>query len=436
MRRAPRRRYMLKIFENADAALKIACGECFDTSNAVEESVKTIIADVRKRGDSALFDYSARFDKAELTSLAVSDEEISAAFDKADPYFLQTLEEAKLHIEEFHKRQLAQGFEFVGEDGVLLGQFRTPLQKVGLYVPGGTARYPSTVLMNCVPAKLAGVPEVFVCTPPSSDGSVDCNTLAAAKIAGADRVFKIGGAQAVAALAFGTETVPKVDKIVGPGNVYVATAKRLVYGVVDIDMIAGPSEILVISDGSAKPEFVAADLLSQAEHDKLARAILVTTDRAFAIAVQSEVEKQLALLPRKEIAEASVNERGMIILARDLDEAFRISNEIAPEHLEICTAEPLPLLKKVKNAGSVFLGYDTPEAVGDYFAGTNHTLPTSGTARYASPLSVDDFVKKTQYVRYTKAALERNGARIADFARREGLDAHGLSVTRRLEDKK
>lgn len=427
---------MLKIYENVKDALSAVAATGAGAPREVEDAVRFIIEDVCSRGDTALFEYSKKFDGVDLTSLEVTAEEIDAAFARTDPYFLETIRQAIENITEFHKRQLSEGFEFEGKDGVRLGQFRTPLERVGLYVPGGTARYPSTVLMNAVPARLAGVREIVMCTPPARDGSVDDNTLAAAKLAGVNRVFKMGGAQAVAALAFGTESVPAVDKIVGPGNVFVATAKRQVFGKVNIDMIAGPSEILVVADETANAALVAADLLSQAEHDKLARAILVTTDIELARAVQTEVARQLAALKREAIAAEAIENRGAIIVVGSLTEAISVSNEIAPEHLEICTKEPFELLKLVKNAGSVFLGHDTPEAVGDYFAGTNHTLPTSGAARFASPLSVDDFQKKTQFISYTAAALQNNGARIADFATREGLEAHALSVTKRLEDKK
>ncbi len=402
----------------------------------VEEIVSDIISTVRKEGDAALFAYAEKFDRAKLTALEVTAEEIDAACARIDPYFLETLEMARDNIRAFHLLQKRENYEDAPRDGVITGMRFTPLRRAGLYVPGGTASYPSTVLMSAIPAKIAGVEEIIMVTPPAPDGSVRDELLAAAKVAGVDRVFRMGGAQAVAALAYGTESVPKVDKIVGPGNIFVASAKRQVYGIVDIDMIAGPSEILVIADGKSDPEFVAADLLSQAEHDKLASAVLITESEALANAVQSELERQLSLLPRQEIARASIEANGKILLVDSLEEAVELSNLIAPEHLELVTDEPFKLLPLVRNAGSVFLGRSAPEALGDYLAGPNHTLPTSGTARFSSPLGVDDFVKKTSYLYYTPEALAFVGDRVADFAEREGLSAHARSVLVRTRKEK
>ncbi|MDR2655915.1 MAG: histidinol dehydrogenase [Oscillospiraceae bacterium] len=406
-------------------ALFAGRGESSDVVSAVRE----IIENVRQNGDKALFEYSLKFDKIKPASLEFSREEINAAYDSVDKYFIETLEMAKERIEAFHRRQARSGFIFESGAGAILGQTVRPLERAGVYVPGGTASYCSTVLMDIVPAKIAGVGEIVMATPPNPRPEI----LAAAKIAGADRVFAAGGAQAVAALAYGTETIPAVDKIVGPGNIYVATAKQLVQGVAGIDTIAGPSEILVIGDSLANPVYVAADLLSQAEHDRLASAVFVTPDSALAESVRTEVLRQLELLPRKEIAGASVRDYGFIIIAEDLAQAVHISNIVAPEHLELCVENPFDLFSLVKNAGSVFLGRYAPEALGDYFAGPNHTLPTSGTARFASPLSVDDFVKKSSFTYYTKEALGAVKDRIAGFAAREGLDGHAKSVTIRFE---
>ena len=394
-----------------------------------------IIENIIKNGDKALFEYGKKFDKAELESLEVSEEEFEEAFRAVDDEFLDILEEAAENIREYHRHQVRDGFEIRKDNGVVLGQKVTPLEKVGLYVPGGTAAYPSTVLMDSIPAKIAGCGEIVITTPPGADGKINPVILAAARIAGVDRIFKMGGAQAVAALAYGTETVPRVDKIVGPGNAFVAEAKRQVFGKVSIDMIAGPSEILVVADSTCEAHFVAADLLSQAEHDKMASAVLVTDSYEFAEAVQEEIEKQLAVLPRQEIARTSIDNNGKIIVADDLMLAIDIANEIAPEHLELCMDNPFDYLDKVKHAGSIFMGKNCPEALGDYFAGPNHTLPTSGTARFSSPLSVDDFVKKSQYTYYTKAALGAVAYKIAYFAYNEGLDAHGRSAQIRFQDK-
>ncbi len=398
----------------------------------VGPQVRAIVTDVAKRGDEALFEYCERFDKAKLESLEVSPEEADAAFSQLSPELLQAMELAAKNIRNFHSHQLREGFTLIREDGVIMGQKVTPIEKVGLYIPGGTAAYPSTVLMLAIPAKLAGCSEIVITTPPSCGGTVAAPILAAAKLAGVDRIFKVGGAQAVAALAYGTETVPKVDKIVGPGNAYVAEAKRQVFGQVNIDMIAGPSEILVVADGTCDPRHVAADLLSQAEHDKMASAVLVTDSMALAQAVSAEVERQLQTLPRQEIARISIEENGRIIVTDDLYSAIDAANELAPEHLEICVDDPMPYLDRVKNAGSVFLGKYCPESLGDYLAGPNHTLPTSGTARFSSPLSVDDFVKKTQFTYFTADALQEAAGSIGVFARSEGLEAHARSAESRF----
>ena len=397
--------------------------------NDVSGIVKDIIETVRSQGDKALFAYAEKFDKVKLSALRVSKEEIAEGVAKVDADFLRILEASAENIREFHKMQLRDGFEIKRGEGVVLGQRVTPIERVGLYVPGGTAAYPSTVLMDAIPAKIAGCPKVVMVTPPGKDGSVSPVILAAAKVAGVDEIYKVGGAQAVAALAYGTQSIPKVDKIVGPGNAFVAEAKKQVFGVVSIDMIAGPSEILVVADGDNDPRCIAADLLSQAEHDKNASAVLITDSLPFAKAVQGAVEELLETMERKEIARASVDNNGKIIVAADLSQAVDVANEIAPEHLELCVKEPFEALKKVKHAGSVFLGKNCPEAIGDYFAGMNHTLPTCGTARFSSPLSVDDFVKKTQYAYYTAEALAEVADDIATFAQKEGLTGHARSAT-------
>lgn len=399
----------------------------------VADIVTDIIDNVRKNGDKALFEYCEKFDKASLTSLEVTEEEIEEAFALVEPRFIEVLKKAAKNIEEFHKKQVRNSFVLNETEGVVTGQKVTPIEKVGLYVPGGTAAYPSTVLMDSIPAKIAGCRYICITTPPSSDGKVNPVILAAAKIAGVDKIFKVGGAQAVAALAYGTETVKKVDKIVGPGNAFVAEAKRQVFGRVSIDMIAGPSEILVIADGKSNPAFVAADLLSQAEHDKNASAVLVTDSEELAEKVAIEIENQLKLLSREEIARASVDNNGKIIVADNLEDVFAVANEIAPEHLELCVDNPFDYLDKIKNAGSIFMGRYCPEALGDYFAGPNHTLPTSGTARFSSPLSVDDFVKKSQFVYYSKNALDKVASDVAFFAEKEGLTAHAKSASIRSE---
>ena len=426
---------MIKIYNYG----QVADEEIFARDNIapdVEGVVAQIIANVIKNGDDALREYAAKFDKVQLTSLEVTQQEIDEAFQTVEPEFLDILREAAANIRAFHEKQVRNSFLLNNTDGIVVGQKVTPIEKVGLYVPGGTAAYPSTVLMDSVPAKIAGCREIVIVTPPGKDGKVNPVILAAARIAGVDRIFKVGGAQAVAALAYGTETLPKVDKIVGPGNAYVAEAKKQVFGKVSIDMIAGPSEILVVADSTANPRFVAADLLSQAEHDKMASAVLVTDSYAFAEAVSKELEIQIPQLPRAEIARASIDNNGKIIVAEgNLDLAIDIANRIAPEHLELCVDNPFDYLDKVKHAGSIFMGKYCPEALGDYFAGPNHTLPTSGTARFSSPLSVDDFVKKTQFTYYTPQALEKVADKVAYFARKEGLEAHARSAVIRFEDK-
>lgn len=400
----------------------------------VEETVAAILAAVRERGDEALRFYTEKFDRAHLDSFTVSPEEIAEALRETDPAFLRVLRRAAENIRRFHEKQVRPGF-IQNEGGVVTGQKVIPLDRAGLYVPGGTAAYPSTVLMDAIPAKIAGCREVVMVTPPSPDGKVNPAILAAASVAGVDRIFRIGGAQAIAALAYGTESVPKVDKIVGPGNAFVAEAKKQVFGAVSIDMIAGPSEILIVADGKTDPRCAAADLLSQAEHDRLASAVLVTDSPALAEAVQAELERQIPLLLRRDIARDSIDKNGKIIVAPDLSAAVEIANEIAPEHLELCVDAPFDWLDKIRHAGSVFMGRNCPEALGDYYAGPNHTLPTGGTARFSSPLSVDDFVKKTQYTYYTREALEAAARDVACFAEKEGLTAHARSAMIRLEEK-
>lgn len=397
---------------------------------AVSDTVEAIVDDVRKNGDAALYAYAKKFDRAELDSLTVDKSEIEKAVGVVGDDFMNILKEAAANISEFHSHQKRNGF-CMQRNGAVLGQRVLPLSSVGLYVPGGTASYPSSVLMNAIPAKIAGVENIAIATPPRADGSICPEILAAASVAGVDVIYKMGGAQAVAALAYGTETVKPVDKIVGPGNIFVAEAKKRVWGKVDIDMVAGPSEILIVADGDSDAACVATDLLSQAEHDKMATAVLITDSEALAYAVRDELEKQLQTLPRADIARVSIDESGKIIITESIDEAIEISNMLAPEHLEICVNEPFAYLSAVKNAGSVFLGRYTPEAVGDYFAGANHTLPTNGCARFSSPLSVDDFIKTSQYVYYSKEALEKDADKIQMFATREGLTAHGLSAVSR-----
>ncbi len=400
----------------------------------VEDIVADIIRDVRENGDKALLAYTEKFDKAVLNSLQVTEQEIAEAVDAVEPEFLEVLEKAAANIRAYHARQKREGFEIREDNGVVLGQKIIPVDRAGLYVPGGTASYPSTVLMDSIPAKIAGCREVVMVTPPNREGKIAPVILAAAKVAGVDKIFKVGGAQAIAALAYGTESVPQVDKIVGPGNAFVAEAKKQVFGRVSIDMIAGPSEILIVADGATDPRFAAADLLSQAEHDKLASAVLVTDSESLAYAVQAELEKQIPLLERAEIARASIDNNGKIIIAKDLAQAIEISNAIAPEHLELCVEDPFAYLDSIRHAGSVFMGRNCPEALGDYLAGPNHTLPTSGTARFSSPLGVDDFIKKTQYTYYTRDALKAVAQDVAYFARAEGLTAHAKSAVIRTED--
>ena len=423
---------MIKIFK---------CGEVtneelfarFNPTASVADIVADILACVKKDGDAALRAYAQKFDGVVLDELEVSKTEIETAYAQADKRFVEILEEAAANIREFHEKQKRDGFKIERENGVIVGQKITPIERVGLYVPGGTAAYPSTVLMDAIPAKIAGCKEIVMVTP-TKTGKINPDILTAAKVAGIDRIFKIGGAQAIAALAFGTESVPKVDKIVGPGNAFVAEAKKQVFGLVSIDMIAGPSEILIVADGKNKPAHIAADMLSQAEHDKMASAVLVTDDAVFAQAVSTELEKQIPTLSRCEIARKSIDDNGKIIVAKDLLSAIEIANEIAPEHLELCVDEPFAYLDKIKHAGSVFMGRYCPEAMGDYFAGPNHTLPTSGTARFSSALSVDDFVKKTQFIYYTKDALFEAADKVVDFAEREGLQAHAKSAVIRVKD--
>ena len=399
---------------------------------SVEESAKKVLNDVSERGDAALREYELRFDGVQIDDFAVTAEEIDAAVAAVGAEYIRILKRAAANIERFHRAQIRSDFS-MNYDGITVGERFIPVQSAGLYVPGGTARYPSSVLMNCVPAKLAGVQNIIICTPPSKDGRIPDGILAAAKVAGADKVYKVGGAQAIAAMAYGTESIPKVDKIVGPGNVYVATAKKLVQGICGIDMIAGPSEILVIADETANADWLAADLLSQAEHDKLASAIMITDSEALATAVSAAVEKRLEKLPRREIAAESIKNNGKIIITESIMQAAELSDRIAPEHLELAVARPEKLLEQIKNAGSVFLGHYTPEATGDYMAGTNHTLPTGGTARFSSPLGVDDFIKKTQFIKMSREALENYYRDIAAFAESEGLNAHAESVKARFE---
>ncbi len=421
---------MIKILKNYNEK------EIFERSEQtvlVSDVVRDIIENVRENGDEALKEYSLKFDKVEITSFEIDQKEMELAYKRTDDSFKKVLDEAAQNIREYHSAQLGEGYEITRENGVTVGRKVLPLQKVALYVPGGTAAYPSSVLMNCIPAKIAGVDEIIMTTPPSKEGKIRDDILAAAYVSGVDRLFCLGGAQAVAALAYGTESVPKVDKIVGPGNAFVAEAKRQVYGVVDIDMIAGPSEILIVADRNANPKAVAADMLSQAEHDKNATAVLITDCEELADLVAKEIEVQLSVLPREEIARVSIDNNGKIIVTEDIETAIDMSNRLAPEHLEINTENAMEWLSLVRNAGSVFLGSNCPEAIGDYFSGTNHVLPTGGTARFASALSVDDFVKTMEYTYYTREALLQDADKVAMFAQREGLDAHARSVLVRKE---
>lgn len=424
---------MIRMFDTKVDPLSDILRRDTEENARVDQAVDTILQDVKTRGDAALIDYAQKFDRAALTELTVSNEEMQRAADTVGPAFLATLNVSAANIRAFHEKQVRRDFVMAEMPGVVLGQRILPIAKAGIYVPGGRASYPSTVLMNAIPAKIAGVESIFMATPPRPDGTVAPAILAAAGIAGVDRVFKMGGAQGIAAFAYGTETVPRVDKIVGPGNMYVAAAKAKVFGQVSIDMIAGPSEILVIGDEGSNPAWIAADLLSQAEHDPMSMSVLLTDCPALGAAVRAALEEQMTLLPKGDICRTAIEQNGKIVITRDLTEAVQISNQIAPEHLELCVQEPFAMLPLVKNAGSVFLGRYAPEALGDYFAGPNHTLPTSGTARFSSPLGVDDFVKKSSFTYYTEAALEAAAGHIVPFAQAEGLDAHARSVTIRLE---
>ncbi len=419
-----------KIQKEVDALLNRSQLEFGEVNRTVED----IITNVRDNKDKALLEYTEKFDGVKLDRIQVTEEEIEEAYNSCDKELIDALEEAAENIREFHQKQLINSWVDNSKKGIMLGQMYNPIEKVGIYVPGGTAPLPSTVLMNAVPAKVAGVEEIIMVTPPSKDGGVSANILAAAKIAGVDKIYKAGGAQGIAALAFGTETIPKVYKIVGPGNIYVAIAKRIVYGFVDIDMIAGPSEILVLADETANPRYVAADMLSQAEHDTLASAILVTTSEKLAEEVEKELKIQTAELSRKEIAEESLKNFGAIIIAKDMEEALYYTNEIAPEHLEVMVESPFEMISSIKNAGAIFLGQYSTEPLGDYFAGTNHTLPTSSTAKFYSPLGVDDFVKKSSLIYYSRENLQKQKDKIIAIAESEGLQAHANSVRVRFED--
>ena len=423
---------MIRILKYGEVSNEEIFARSVPTVN-VADTVAEILKNVRERGDKAVREYTTKFDHAEPENLIVTPEEMEEALAATEPAFLEILEKAAANIRKFHSRQVRNSFIINDEPGIVMGQKVIPVDRAGLYVPGGTAAYPSTVLMDVIPAKIAGVREVILATPPGRDGKINPAILAAAKTAGADRIVKAGGAQAIAALAYGTESVPKADKIVGPGNAFVAEAKRQVYGTVSIDMIAGPSEILIAADSGSNPAHLAADLLSQAEHDKMASAVLVTDSTALAEQVRDELEKQIPLLERSEIARESIDRNGKIIVAENLKTVIEIANEIAPEHLELCVDNPFDLLDSIRHAGSIFLGRNCPEALGDYFAGPNHTLPTQGTARFSSPLSVDDFVKKTQYTYYTEDALARVAGDVAAFARKEGLTGHARSALIRME---
>lgn len=411
--------------------LKARSGE---VDKAVTAAVSEILENVKKNGDKAVCEYTVKFDGKAPEKAEISKEEIDAAVEQCDKFFLESLKKAALNIKDFHARQKQQSWLTTKENGVILGQRVRGLSRVGIYVPGGTAAYPSSVLMNAIPAKIAGVGEIIMVTPPAKDGKPNPDILAAAKIAGVDRVFLMGGAQAVAALAFGTETVPKVDKIVGPGNIFVATAKKLLYGTVDIDMVAGPSEILIVADESANPKFLAADLMSQAEHDVLASSILITTSAKIAEETKAELKRQCAALSRKDIIEKSLKDFGAIIICDSMDKAVNFANRLAPEHLEMCVENPMEYIGRMDNAGSVFLGNFSPEPLGDYFAGPNHVLPTSGTARFFSPLSVDSFIKKSSFIYYTEDALKAEKDNVISLAETEGLTAHANSIKVRFED--
>ncbi|SEG79181.1 histidinol dehydrogenase [Paenibacillus sp. UNC499MF] len=422
--------------------MKIVPAEEFELAREVDygtaeqnEAVQSIIAAVRGEGDAALRRLSKKFDGVDLRELRVDEAEIQAAYERVDAEFLKALRQAAANIRAFHEKQKRVSWMDLQDNGSLLGQIIRPLQRVGLYVPGGKAAYPSSVLMNAIPAVVAGVPEIVMVTPPATAGEEGINPhiLVAAAEAGVREIYRVGGAQAVAALAYGTDTIRAVDKIVGPGNIYVALAKRAVFGVVDIDMIAGPTDIVVLADESADPEYIAADLLAQAEHDELSPAILVTPSRALAEQVREEVERQLQVLPRKAIAEVSTANKGAIVLVGDLDEGIRVVNAIAPEHTELLVDDPFAVLPRIENAGAIFLGAYSPEPVGDYFAGPNHVLPTNGTARFSSPLNVDDFIKKSSVISYSKEALLANGEQIMTLARNEGLEGHARAIQVRLQ---
>lgn len=422
---------MIKIYK--DYKTQDILSRKIDDYGEYEGTVKEILKNVASRGDAAVKEYCQKFDGFSGQSLEVSEDEFEEAEAALSEDFKKVVRASAANIAFFHEKQVKTGFETEKEGGVILGQKYTPVAVAGVYVPGGTASYPSTVLMDVIPAKIAGVRNIIMATPVKADGKVKPEILYAARVAGADRVFKVGGAQAIAALAYGTESIPKADVIVGPGNIFVALAKKLVYGIVNVDMIAGPSEILVIADGRSNPVFVAADLLSQAEHDKLASAVLVTDSEALAEAVQIEIERQLCLMQRQEIARSSIENNGKIIICESIEKAINIANEIAPEHLELCVDEPMVYLDNIKNAGSIFLGRYTPEALGDYYAGPNHTLPTNGAAKFSSPLSVDDFVKKSSYIRYTQGELLKAAENVVKFAESEGLYGHANSVKVRVE---
>lgn len=427
---------MLSLMEINESNKKTLINELKERVGETEEkivlSVTNILSRVKKEGDKALFDFTRDFDKVELKNLEISSVELDECFNKVEESFIVALEEAKKNIEDYHKKQKSNGFLMNKDNGVYLGQRVIPLEKVGVYVPGGTAAYPSSVLMNVIPAKVAGVDEIIMVTPPDKNGGINPYIGVAAKIAGVNKIYKVGGAQAIGALAYGTETIDRVDKIVGPGNIFVATAKKLVFGQVDIDMIAGPSEILVIADEKSDPAFVAADLMSQAEHDKLASSILVTTSRELCDKVEAELEKQVKTLEREEIIRSSLETYGKAIVCETIEECIEVSNSVAPEHLELMIDEPMTYLGMVRNAGSVFLGRYCPEPIGDYFGGTNHVLPTSGTARFFSPLSVDSFIKKSSFLCYSKEAIIKNGEKIITLADKEGLTAHANSIKVRL----
>ena len=426
---------MIKIIDSEKINIKDILNREIQSYTEYENVVRDIIYKVRTKGDEALKEFALNFDKVNLSSFVVTEEEFKEAEEKVDASLIKVIKKSAANIREFHQAQVRKGFELNKDGGIVLGQKISPIENVGIYVPGGTASYPSTVLMNAIPAKIAGVPNIYMCTPPQKDGTVKAEILMAAKIAGVDKVFKVGGAGAIAAFAYGTNTIPKVDKIVGPGNIFVALAKKEVFGTVGIDMVAGPTEILVVADESANPKYVAADILSQAEHDKLATPVLVTNSKKLAEQVKFIIDYLITDLPRYEIANASIENNGKIILAKDLDKVIDIANAIAPEHLELCVAEPMKMLDKIKNAGSVFLGNYTPESLGDYLAGPNHTLPTSGSARFSSALGVDDFVKKTQYIYYTKEELYEVANDIASFAKSEGLQGHAKAALIRFEER-